>query len=567
MTLRARLASITTVLLAAVLAVAGVVLERVTAADVARSLEARARDRARGGPPEGDDRPAERALDAAGMEGMRDDTPSTAGTPTAPLPLPPAPADPSGELDAPPPPPPPPDDPGRGSDGTDAAGPRAPAPPRIDATRKLPQEADGAAVEIYQFQPGSAPTPGGLVLQFHGTSGEPRVREADARARLTARRPAPVERATIDGTTWYVAMELSPPLDAEGRRIPESPPPPPAGPRGDRRPPAPPQRRLISIAFVDAGPAAKLHREFILLLAGVGLGAVLVGGLLAWALAGRMLRPVATAARAAESVERPTDRLPAPASGDELGRLVQVLNGMLARLEASSERERLFLATASHELRRPLTALLGELELASAAGRSETELRESIRLAQGDGQAMGRLVDDILHHARSQAGAVAPILGDVALAELVASALARARRSVGRAIDVRVEEVPDVELRVDGEWLGRALENLLVNAAVHGGDGVHVVVRAQTDGPLVRVHVDDDGPGVPEEEQATIFDPFGRGDRARTVPGFGLGLAVARDVARAHGGDLTVTSPRPGGDAARPGSRFTLSIARAAPRA
>ena len=104
----------------------------------------------------------------------------------------------------------------------------------------------------------------------------------------------------------------------------------------------------------------------------------------------------------------------------------------------------------------------------------------------------------------------------------------------------------------------------MVNAATHGGEGVRVVVRGELAVDGLSLHVDDDGPGVSTTELATIFDPFGRGDRARMIPGFGLGLAIARDVARAHGGELTVASPRPlpfaRADPSRPGSRFTLRL-------
>ena len=233
---------------------------------------------------------------------------------------------------------------------------------------------------------------------------------------------------------------------------------------------------------------------------------------------------------------------------------------MLGRLEASSNRERLFLATASHELRRPLTALLGELELASAPGRGPDELRSSLALAREDARAMGRLVDDLLHHARAQAGTLRLVEGEAFLPELVADAADRSRRSVPHAFVLDVRDVPEVVLRADPDLLRQALENLLVNAAVHGGDGVRVTLHGERAPDAVLLHVDDDGPGVPAEERATIFEPFGRGDRARTVPGFGLGLAIAQDAVRAHGGELSMTSPCPGRPEGRPGARFTLRI-------
>jgi signal transduction histidine kinase len=539
-TLRVRLASITTALLAVVLAVAGVVLERLTARDMARSLENRAAERARG-----------RAADA-------NEPPPDEVEPPPPPPPPEGPDGPPGDD----PSAPDPNDPQRPAPATPSmSSPLANAGTDASAKPVLLPESDGAAVEVFQFQQPLGASLAAPALRAHLTNEAARLTEADARARLSTKRTKFVERVDVGGTSWVVAQDFAPPADA-GRRA--DPPPRLVGPRGDRRPPPPPtprERRVISIAFVDAGPAARAHRTLVVEMGAIGVGALVLGGLLAYVLAGRMLRPVAAAARAAEAIEHPKARLPASGTQDELGRLVAVLNGMLGRLEAASDRERLFLATASHELRRPLTALLGELELASAAGRSNDELRASIALARDDGKAMGRLVDDILHHAKAQAGTLPLVETDVAVRDLVADAVKRSRRSVQRPVDVRVDAVPDWIVRADADLLRRALENLVVNAAVHGGDAVRVTVHGERDATGLRLHVDDDGPGVPADELRTIFDPFGRGDRARTVPGFGLGLAIARDVARAHGGDLTVLSPRPGADAARPGSRVTLRLA------
>jgi len=525
-TLRLRLTALTTVLLAIVLAVSGVVLERFMARDLERSLEKRARDRTR-----------------------------------APLPGPSSPGR------ANPEPRPPPDD-----GPNDPDGPPPPPPPRPEApvaaspvVRTLVPEPDGATVHVFRFQLSAPIAKGAPLLEARGSSGSLPPPEAEARRRVAALVEDDAARFEHDGTTWVVALQSPPALDGAGppRAAPPRPRPGGRGDRGPEEPPPPARRRGVLIAFLDAGPAHAAHRGFVVRMGLIGLGALAVGGLLAYALAGRMLRPVATAARAAEAIERPNERLPAPAAPDELGRLVVVLNGMLARLEAASDRERLFLATASHELRRPLTALLGELELASAEGRTAADLRGSLALARDDAKAMGRLVDDILHHAKAQAGTLRLVETETALEDLVREAVTRSRRSLARALEVEVGGVAPLVVRGDADLLRRALENLVVNAAVHGGAAVHVTIRGERGPDGLALHVDDDGPGVPVEERATIFDPFGRGDRARTVPGFGLGLAIARDVARAHGGDLTVESPRPGADAAHPGSRFTLRLAAA----
>jgi signal transduction histidine kinase len=144
---------------------------------------------------------------------------------------------------------------------------------------------------------------------------------------------------------------------------------------------------------------------------------------------------------------------------------------------------------------------------------------------------------------------------------VVAEATARSRRAVGRpgaAIDV--QGVPELLLRVDADALRQVLENLLVNALTHAGPQARVVVTARVDAAGVEVDVEDDGLGIQTDEQARIFEPFGRGDRTRMVPGFGLGLAIARDLATALGGSLAVTSPVRPTDATHPGTRFTLRL-------
>ena len=549
MTLRTRLALLTTALLASVLAASGVVLERVAARDVERSLEDRVRTRARSPLPARGDRTAA----------------APTGDPFAAL----------GETRPPPPPPegeepPPPDDgmgappPPRGSGSSPASAPGGgPDPTR----RVLQPESDGAFVAVFHFQVPASDRSGEAILRAQASTGGPRVSEREARAALQPIQRGAFERAGADGTSYLVVQELAPLLPQD--RGPPGGGPPGWQPGDPRRPPMGQQRRVVSVAFLEAGPAREQHRAFVLRIAAIGIGALLLGALLAWALAGRMLRPVADAARAAEAIERPAQRLPMPGSADELGRLVGVLNGMLGRLEASSNRERLFLATASHELRRPLTALLGELELAAAPGRALGDLRSSLGLAREDARAMGRLVEDLLHHARAQAGTFRLVEGEAWLPELVTDAADRSRRSVPHAFALEVEDVPEVLLRVDPDVLRQALENLIVNAAVHGGEGVHVKVHGERTADALLLHVEDDGPGFPPEECATIFEPFGRGDRARAVPGFGLGLAIALDAAHAHDGTLTAASPSPGIPQARPGARFTLRLplARVVPKA
>jgi signal transduction histidine kinase len=173
---------------------------------------------------------------------------------------------------------------------------------------------------------------------------------------------------------------------------------------------------------------------------------------------------------------------------------------------------------------------------------------------------MHRLVEDLLHHARARAGALRILRRPVGLDALVRDAAARCARCVPGAPAVVVGDLPEGPLRADADALRQALENLMVNAVTHGGPGVRARVWGERSGSEVLLHVEDDGPGIPAADLPRVFEPFGRGDRARTVPGHGLGLAIALEVARAHGGDLTVASPPASPGTPRPGCRFTLRL-------
>ena len=239
-------------------------------------------------------------------------------------------------------------------------------------------------------------------------------------------------------------------------------------------------------------------------------------------------------------------------------RLATVLNKLLARLQAAEERERQFLASASHELRRPLAALRGELELAVRHRRSAPELRDAIGLALHDAEAMSRLTDDLLFHARDRAGRLAPNDDLIDLTDLVYGAVDRSQRALPGMQTLHVGDLPAVEIRGDEHGLRRVLENLIVNAGKHAGKDAFVSIEAVVEPTALVVHITDDGPGIPAPEQDTIFDAFARGDRARAVGGSGLGLAIARSWVRAHGGDLRVTSPVEA--RGNPGARFSIRL-------
>ena len=292
----------------------------------------------------------------------------------------------------------------------------------------------------------------------------------------------------------------------------------------------------------------------VLTLLGVGIPLMLlvVGGSSYW-LAGRALAPVEAIRRRVGEVSAVDldARVPVPASGDEIARLAETMNAMLARLQESASSQRRFVADASHELRSPLATIRAATEVASShpealdwPAAAVTVLAETERLE--------RLVGDLLLLARADEHGLVMRMDEVDLDDIVTEEAARLRH--GGILDV-VVDVRSVRIRGDAQHLIRAVRNLTDNASRHASRTVEVHLRSM-DG-TAWVDVVDDGPGIPMAERDRVFERFVRLDasRERESGGTGLGLAIARQIARAHGGDLTVIYGTPG-----PGSRLRLTL-------
>lgn len=280
-------------------------------------------------------------------------------------------------------------------------------------------------------------------------------------------------------------------------------------------------------------------------------GVLLVVGLLVVALTGWALRPV-EAIRSEVDAFSASDRhrrVHEPATGDEIGRLARTMNAMLARLDASADRQRQLVADVSHELRNPLASLRTQLEVAAAHPGADTPA-----LLQGAIEEIGRLttlVADLLTLARIDEGLLPMRADEVDVDELV---LAEAARLRGRdRVDVSVRGVGAGRVLGDEAQLRRLVANLADNAERHARRRVAFGVR--TEAATVVVDVADDGPGVPVEWRDRVFERFVRLDAARPFgdTGAGLGLAIVREIARSHGGDVTIED-------AGPGARFVLRL-------
>jgi two-component system, OmpR family, sensor kinase len=235
----------------------------------------------------------------------------------------------------------------------------------------------------------------------------------------------------------------------------------------------------------------------------------------------------------------PSARLPVPATNDEVARLGQTLNDMIARLEHALAHQRELTQNASHELRTPLTVLTTEIELALQRDL-DPAAREAISTALDEARRVGRLADNLLTLAQVEEGALPLATEPVDLDELVRSVTARAARgqhAIGRPIVVDSETLIT---QADPTRIEQALGNLLDNALLHGEGTVRASLRQDAD--HIYLTVADDGPGFPDSLQATAFDRFTRAaDRPRH--GAGLGLAIVRAIADAHDGHAGI-SPR-----------------------
>ena len=290
----------------------------------------------------------------------------------------------------------------------------------------------------------------------------------------------------------------------------------------------------VVVGSTTAEVDATLHESRTLIVACAFAAALLVAPI-AFVLTGRALRPLQTLAEGAEVIERrgdPSLRLPGSGDGrtpDEVARLADTLNRMLAALERSREGERRFVADASHELRNPLAALRGNAEYLARHGADAEALAD----LRADADRLSRLVDELLVLAREDAAAVPD-----AEVRLDAIALAAAN---GR---VRASAPDAVVVRGDAEALERALQNLVSNALAYGPADGPVDVSVTRNGGEVRLTVTDAGPGIPPDRAEAATTRFWRGDDARAQPGSGLGLALVRATAERHGGRLEIDGPR-----------------------
>jgi len=278
----------------------------------------------------------------------------------------------------------------------------------------------------------------------------------------------------------------------------------------------------------------------------LAIGTPLLFALLAlatWLLTGYTLRPIAALRRgAAEVTETGVPRdLPVPPARDEVRSLAVTLNDMLSRLAEAQQRQRDLVSDTAHELRSPIASIRAQLEVA-LDHPDGLDWAETARDVHADTLRLARLTEDLLLLARLDGQHLRRKPIDLA----VVCEWAAARYATAR-VPVRVEAAGACVVAGDQDALGRLLVNLLDNAVRHAASQVCVSVREE--GGWAVLAVTDDGPGIPPEDAERVFGRFARLDDARDrdgEEGAGLGLAIVRSTAEAHGGSVSLGDARPG---------------------
>jgi signal transduction histidine kinase len=300
------------------------------------------------------------------------------------------------------------------------------------------------------------------------------------------------------------------------------------------------RRRIVVVGAALEGrneALASLRREFLVALP----LAVVLATAGAFVLASAVLRPVRALRRGAEAITRtgPGARLSEPRTHDEIGELARTLNAMLARLEATSERERRFVADASHELRAPLTLVQSELEVTLNGPRRLAPYRRALQEAEREIAGLVQLANDLLLLARADEDRLA-LRPEQIQPRMILDSTARrfAQRAAAQGREIHIEHADDSLVEVDRLRIEQALANLVENALRHGrGD---VTLHARRAAGMLEFAVRDAGEGMPPLFAPQAFERFTRADAARHGPGAGLGLAIVDLVARAHGGETFI---------------------------
>ncbi len=281
----------------------------------------------------------------------------------------------------------------------------------------------------------------------------------------------------------------------------------------------------------------------------LGLGALCLSGgslVVGW-LARRLSQPLMELTATAEQItsRRLHERI-APTGGSlEVVRLGEVVNGMLARLEAAFEKQTRFIADASHELRTPVTVVLSQVEHTLYRERSPEEYRQALQVCLRSSQRMKTLIDDLLLLARADAGTLVIRPQPIDLATVAAQAVELLLPLADQQGIVLQTDLASAPLTADPDRLGQVITNLVSNAIRYNRSPGRVLVQTRNAGAEILLRIEDDGIGIPLADQPRLFDRFYRVDAARTQvaeSGTGLGLSLVHEIVTAHHGTIELAS-------------------------
>jgi len=320
-----------------------------------------------------------------------------------------------------------------------------------------------------------------------------------------------------------------------------------AGLRGRKRSPEL-HESLILTAALRLDPAESALRNLGRLTAGLSVAVWVVFAALGRRLCRRALRPLSTmaeAARGMRAAELDQQQLPSPGTTDELQELSDAFNGLLDRLREAFARQSTFTGDASHQLRTPLAAMIGQVDVALRRDRPAEDYKRTLALVRENAAHLSEIVEMLLFLARADAESALPGLRAIDLAAWARehiSTWSEGRRA--RDISLAVEGDGPWQVRAHGPLLTQLVDNLLDNACNHTDAGTTVRVIVASEGDSVVLAVEDDGPGIDADDLPLVFEPFFRSPRSRRQgrPGIGLGLAIAQRIAVSLGGELTVRS-------------------------
>ena len=290
---------------------------------------------------------------------------------------------------------------------------------------------------------------------------------------------------------------------------------------------------------------AALDRIRIILIGG-GAAFLVVANIAAYLVASPALQPLRKATATAAEIEATADfsrRISGEEQPGEVGDLVRTMNELIAKVEQSLDAHRAFLADSSHELRRPLAVLRGNLEVLASGALPPEEREQVIGETEAESRRMSRILSDLLLLSQVDARLILQFQR-VDLTELARLAVEQGRQRFPAREFQFVDGSGSIDITADEQRARQLLENLIENAARYSEASSPVTVSVSRNGRFGIAEVRDGGPGMSEEEARHAFERFYRGGRGRRLygDGSGLGLAIVRHIAEAHGGGVALTS-------------------------